>query len=545
VKGILASGALPGGSELVDASLTGNALQSYDAIWVLACILQNSGVDGVGSLDLARDLLRAELEGCGLTGASGSVRFEGTDRVWDGARLIVRSFANEAAATRAEANATTPAWSNTELSSDQVGPIVAYWSADLGLVLSGDVEPLVWRNGLLYPETPGRAAGPPPSEARGVASIVLPVVAAAVVAAVLLIAAVLGRSGVVKGYVIYLDRRNKQKGPPIRRGAPLTVVITDVENSTALWDQYPEAMNVGLDMHNQCLRSHLKPWFGYELLTEGDSFRVAFHTSQDALGWCVACQEDLDRLPWPHELDTQAITFRAPTIPVRAFAEGAAIPQAQKSLRGQRNAEALLAMYGSRSSRSPEAPGGWGHRSSHLSDAPAHRRSSMSSVGSIHSEPGIPTVGVSALSSLAPHGDSPDEGGEGTDRDRKRPPPVAASSDRYPNGSFYEASGSGSSPEGDPSPGTPVSVSTPASSFLSPVRAFSKALAKAATLGDRARPGQHSAQFRGLRVRMGVHSGSVQQVAVHENTKRPVYRGFDLEIAKYICDAARGGQVIP
>lgn len=36
----------------------------------------------------------------------------------------------------------------------------------------------------------------------------------------------------------------------------------------------------------------------YELLTEGDSFLVAFHEASDALAWCAAVQSALYEVPW-------------------------------------------------------------------------------------------------------------------------------------------------------------------------------------------------------------------------------------------------------
>ena len=50
--------------------------------------------------------------------------------------------------------------------------------------------------------------------------------------------------------------------------------------------------------------------------------------------------------------------------------------------------------------------------------------------------------------------------------------------------------------------------------------------------------------FRGLRVRVGIHSGCAEDVTVHENTKRVVYGGRVLKVAKAVSDAPCGGQII-
>ena len=51
-------------------------------------------------------------------------------------------------------------------------------------------------------------------------------------------------------------------------------------------------------------------------------------------------------------------------------------------------------------------------------------------------------------------------------------------------------------------------------------------------------------KFYGLRVRAGMHSGVVDQVTVHPNTKRVQYTGALLAVAKAVQGAAAGGQVL-
>jgi class 3 adenylate cyclase len=73
----------------------------------------------------------------------------------------------------------------------------------------------------------------------------------------------------------------------------ITVVVTDIQSSTKLWQLCPEDMDAAQAMHDQLLRKLLRKHRGYEMITEGDSFIVVFHTPRDALAWCVAGQTAL------------------------------------------------------------------------------------------------------------------------------------------------------------------------------------------------------------------------------------------------------------
>jgi len=85
---------------------------------------------------------------------------------------------------------------------------------------------------------------------------------------------------------------------------PVTLVVTDIENSTALWDAHPDDMLVAQEMHDTCLRECLEKCIGYEVFTEGDSFTVAFHEPDHALKWCSLVQQHLNSLDWPASMDS-------------------------------------------------------------------------------------------------------------------------------------------------------------------------------------------------------------------------------------------------
>jgi hypothetical protein len=51
-----------------------------------------------------------------------------------------------------------------------------------------------------------------------------------------------------------------------------------------------QAMAAGINLHHKCLRSRLKTFSGYEIATEGDSFKCAFPRPEQAIMWAVMVQ---------------------------------------------------------------------------------------------------------------------------------------------------------------------------------------------------------------------------------------------------------------
>jgi hypothetical protein len=60
-------------------------------------------------------------------------------------------------------------------------------------------------------------------------------------------------------------------------------------------------MAADIHVHHEVLRSHLKGCFGYEIATEGDSFKCVFKSAEDAVMYCVLVQLDLLTAPWQIE----------------------------------------------------------------------------------------------------------------------------------------------------------------------------------------------------------------------------------------------------
>ena len=59
-----------------------------------------------------------------------------------------------------------------------------------------------------------------------------------------------------------------------------------------------------IQLHHEVLRVHLKGCGGYEVATEGDSFKCVFHTPEDAVMYCILAQLDLLAAPWSPELES-------------------------------------------------------------------------------------------------------------------------------------------------------------------------------------------------------------------------------------------------
>eukprot|EP00798_Chlamydomonas_sp_ICE-L_P011265 gene11265-18891_t len=82
-----------------------------------------------------------------------------------------------------------------------------------------------------------------------------------------------------------------------------TLVITDIESSSSMWEWFPsDVMDEALVVHHRTVRNSLNSWAGYESATEGDSFILAFHTAQDAVMFSAESQEALMLAPWPQAL---------------------------------------------------------------------------------------------------------------------------------------------------------------------------------------------------------------------------------------------------
>ena len=67
----------------------------------------------------------------------------------------------------------------------------------------------------------------------------------------------------------------------------ITFLFTDIQGSTRLWEQHPEAMETALDRHNTLVREAIEKHGGYVFKTVGDAFCTAFSMAPDALAAAV------------------------------------------------------------------------------------------------------------------------------------------------------------------------------------------------------------------------------------------------------------------
>ncbi|SNR32081.1 Predicted ATPase [Actinoplanes regularis] len=79
----------------------------------------------------------------------------------------------------------------------------------------------------------------------------------------------------------------------------VTFMFTDIEGSTRLARMLGDTYRAVLNAHRSVLRAALSDFGGVELLTEGDSFFVAFASADTALAACVEAQRRLDAYDWP------------------------------------------------------------------------------------------------------------------------------------------------------------------------------------------------------------------------------------------------------
>jgi TolB-like protein/class 3 adenylate cyclase/Tfp pilus assembly protein PilF len=79
----------------------------------------------------------------------------------------------------------------------------------------------------------------------------------------------------------------------------VTLLFTDIEGSTRLWESQPVAMRAALARHDALVRHCIEDHRGHVFKTGGDAFCAAFHTAADAFAAALAAQRALHAEPWP------------------------------------------------------------------------------------------------------------------------------------------------------------------------------------------------------------------------------------------------------
>ncbi|HEV2310727.1 MAG TPA: adenylate/guanylate cyclase domain-containing protein [Acidimicrobiia bacterium] len=78
----------------------------------------------------------------------------------------------------------------------------------------------------------------------------------------------------------------------------VTFLFTDLEGSTRLWEQHPEAMQAALARHDAILRDAVEHAGGHVIKTTGDGVHAVFATADAGLRAAVAGQRGLTDEPW-------------------------------------------------------------------------------------------------------------------------------------------------------------------------------------------------------------------------------------------------------
>ncbi len=79
----------------------------------------------------------------------------------------------------------------------------------------------------------------------------------------------------------------------------VTLLFTDIEGSTRLWESEPEQMARALRRHDEILRSAIDAAGGYVFKTVGDAFCATFGTADAALAAVLRSQQALVSQAWP------------------------------------------------------------------------------------------------------------------------------------------------------------------------------------------------------------------------------------------------------
>ena len=74
----------------------------------------------------------------------------------------------------------------------------------------------------------------------------------------------------------------------------VTFLFTDIERSTAQWEEHPQAMDAGLRIHDEIVRRFADAHAGYVFSTGGDGFAVAFETAHAGLDAATEIQRALN-----------------------------------------------------------------------------------------------------------------------------------------------------------------------------------------------------------------------------------------------------------
>ena len=86
-----------------------------------------------------------------------------------------------------------------------------------------------------------------------------------------------------------------------RPSGTVTFLFTDIEGSTAMWEQHPDAMRASLAQHDHVLRSTIDAHGGVVFSTGGDGFAAVFDRAEPAVQAAIDAQGALAGASWPQD----------------------------------------------------------------------------------------------------------------------------------------------------------------------------------------------------------------------------------------------------
>ncbi len=87
-------------------------------------------------------------------------------------------------------------------------------------------------------------------------------------------------------------------GLPSLPTGTVTFLFTDIDGSTRLWEEHPEAMKAGLARHDEILLTAIETHSGMLVKQTGDGVFAVFEQSRHAVGAALAAQQALISQPW-------------------------------------------------------------------------------------------------------------------------------------------------------------------------------------------------------------------------------------------------------
>ena len=81
----------------------------------------------------------------------------------------------------------------------------------------------------------------------------------------------------------------------------VTLLFTDIEGSTRLWEEHPGAMSTALQRHDAIVRSAIESAGGFVFKTVGDAFCAAFSSVKEAVVAAASAQRALHSEAWPEQ----------------------------------------------------------------------------------------------------------------------------------------------------------------------------------------------------------------------------------------------------